>query len=142
MNRAKARKHKTWLTDQQKEAIRAEYAAGTERKKQLALRYNVALSTIGKIVAGVQKRKITIEVPGCPLRPRHLVVLGLLAQGKENADIADILGLSIVTIRCYAGEMYQILGISNRTAVVVLALREKWIDFPSEDDIPGYNTNE
>ena len=46
-----------------------------------------------------------------------------LARGKANRDIAEILGLSPRTVNKHLETIYDKLGVENRTAAAMLALR-------------------
>lgn len=50
-------------------------------------------------------------------------VLTWLARGKSNRDIAEILGLSPRTVNKHLETIYDKLGVENRTAAAMLALR-------------------
>jgi DNA-binding CsgD family transcriptional regulator len=52
------------------------------------------------------------------LTPRQRQLLGLLAAGHTNAQIARRLGLSEGTIRTHLENLYRRLGVSSRTAAV------------------------
>jgi DNA-binding NarL/FixJ family response regulator len=56
------------------------------------------------------------------LTARQAEVLGLMAQGKSNRDIADALGLSEGTVKIHLTAIFKSLGVSSRTqAMVVIA---------------------
>lgn len=55
------------------------------------------------------------------LSPREREVLQLLARGLTNAEIASELAISDGTVRNYVHKIYEILGVHNRTAVVLWA---------------------
>ncbi|MEM7500335.1 MAG: response regulator transcription factor, partial [Pseudomonadota bacterium] len=71
----------------------------------------------------------TTEPPGqrlassLKLTPREGEVLGWLADGKANRDIAAILGLSPRTVNKHLEQIYAKLEVENRTAAVAKALR-------------------
>jgi ATP/maltotriose-dependent transcriptional regulator MalT len=56
-----------------------------------------------------------------PLTPRELEVLGLMAQGRTNPEIAAELVLALGTVKWYASQIYSKLGVSNRTAAAARA---------------------
>lgn len=73
-----------------------------------------------------------IEVPFRPPQPTHearLVtererqILGLVADGLSNAEIAHRLTLSPATVKTHLQNIYTKLGISDRTGAAVKALR-------------------
>ncbi|HKX60262.1 MAG TPA: response regulator transcription factor, partial [Verrucomicrobiae bacterium] len=56
------------------------------------------------------------------LTPRAAEALLWLAQGKTNADIASILGISESTVKKHVQEMFEKLGVETRGAATVRAL--------------------
>ncbi len=56
-----------------------------------------------------------------PLTPREIEVLLLIAQGKTNQQIADAFVLSVGTVKWYSRQIYQKLGVDNRTQAVARA---------------------
>jgi DNA-binding NarL/FixJ family response regulator len=56
-----------------------------------------------------------------PLARRELEVLRLLARGKTNQEIAQILGLSALTVKTYVQRIIGKLGVSDRTQAAVRA---------------------
>ena len=62
-----------------------------------------------------------------PLTDREEEVLRLMAQGKENAEIAAELVITERTVKFHVGNTYAKLGVTSRTAAVVEALRRGWV---------------
>lgn len=56
------------------------------------------------------------------LTPRVAEVLLWVAQGKTNADIATILGISESTVKKHLVEIFQALGVETRSAATLRAL--------------------
>jgi DNA-binding NarL/FixJ family response regulator len=56
------------------------------------------------------------------LTPRVAEVLLWVAQGKTNADIAAILGISESTVKKHLLEIFQVLGVETRSAATLRAL--------------------
>jgi DNA-binding NarL/FixJ family response regulator len=50
-------------------------------------------------------------------------VLQLVAEGKTNKDIADLLVLSIKTVKVHRAHIMEKLGVHDRTDLVKHALR-------------------
>ncbi len=62
------------------------------------------------------------------ISPRELQIVGLLAEGMANKQIASQLGISDVTVKGYLQELYEKLGASDRAQAVAIALRHRLID--------------
>jgi DNA-binding CsgD family transcriptional regulator len=62
--------------------------------------------------------------PGQPhLSPRQKQVLALMAQGLTNSEIGADLGVTERTIKAYAQELYDKLGVRNRAGAVAEAAK-------------------
>jgi NarL family two-component system response regulator LiaR len=59
-----------------------------------------------------------------PLTPRELQVLRLVAQGRDNQEIADILVISETTVRTHVSNILGKLHLASRTQAALYALRE------------------
>lgn len=59
-----------------------------------------------------------------PLTQRELEVLRLLAQGRENREIAEQLVISEATVRTHVSNILGKLHLASRTQAVLYALRE------------------
>ena len=55
------------------------------------------------------------------LTPRELEILGLVATGHSNVDIASQLKLSVITVRNYVYRTYQKINVHSRAEAVVWA---------------------
>ena len=85
--------------------------------------------TIGAVrsIAQAAHQRICVlieQTDGAPeLSRRESEVLGWIAQGKSNTDIATILGLSPDTVRTYAKRIFEKLGVSDRVGAAIKALK-------------------
>jgi DNA-binding NarL/FixJ family response regulator len=69
-------------------------------------------------------RAPTREKPIEPLTEREREVLGLVAQGKANKEIARQLEISERTVRTHVSSILGKLGLASRTQAALYALRE------------------
>ena len=56
------------------------------------------------------------------LTPRETEVLDWVAEGKSNAEVAEILGTSPRTVQKHLEHIFQKLGVENRTAAAMRLL--------------------
>jgi DNA-binding NarL/FixJ family response regulator len=56
------------------------------------------------------------------LTPRERQVLGLMAQGKTNKEIAAVLVTSQGTVKTHVAHIFRKLGVSDRIGAVLAAL--------------------
>ncbi|HLZ62981.1 MAG TPA: protein kinase [Ktedonosporobacter sp.] len=76
--------------------------------------------------AGYGSGEATLSAsPGEHLTKREMDVLCLLAEGRTNAEIAEHLVLSVVTVNSYLRSIYGKLGVSSRTRAVRVAQEQK-----------------
>lgn len=69
-----------------------------------------------------------VSDPAAALTGRETQVVGLLAQGHSNRDIARVLFLSEATIKTHLVRIYRKLGTENRASTVSEAVRRGLID--------------
>ncbi|MDY7080259.1 MAG: response regulator transcription factor [Chloroflexota bacterium] len=62
------------------------------------------------------------------LTERERQVLQLLAEGLDNAAIAEALRVSVNTVRCHISHIYSKLGVADRAEAIVFVLRHKLIE--------------
>ena len=68
-----------------------------------------------------------------PLSPREIEILGFVAQGLSNKEIASILRISDQTVKNNITSILRKLHVNDRTQAVIYALRHGWIDLGSEE---------
>jgi len=61
------------------------------------------------------------DAPSTDLTPRELEVLKLMAEGSTNAEIADELVISEVTVKTHINHILTKLGLRDRAAAIVFA---------------------
>lgn len=59
------------------------------------------------------------------LTPRQNEVLIELGKGRSNQEIADVLGISVATVKLHVNAILQALGVRNRTEAAIIALQIK-----------------
>ncbi len=77
------------------------------------------IAPAGQAYAGVQEAGV-LE----PLTPREVQVLGLLAEGAGNKEIAARLNISEHTAKFHISSIFSKLGVSTRTEAVTRGYRE------------------
>jgi NarL family two-component system response regulator LiaR len=79
--------------------------------------------TIAKKMLQELKRPAQQPLTPDPLTEREVEILQLLAQGLENHEIADQLGLSDATVRSHVSNILSKLHLANRVQATLFALR-------------------
>jgi DNA-binding NarL/FixJ family response regulator len=67
------------------------------------------------------------EPPFQPLSEREMEVLGCMARGLSNKEIATALGISHQTVKNHVTSILHKLGVEDRTQAVLYALRYGWV---------------
>ena len=67
------------------------------------------------------------QPPGRPTA-RELAILAAVAEGRSNAEIGRRLGISPQTVKSHVSALLHRLGVPDRTAAVVRALQQNWLD--------------
>ena len=67
-----------------------------------------------------------------PLTPREVEVLGLVAKGMENPEIAENLVISEATVRTHVSNIMSKLHLASRTQAALYALREGFATLDNE----------
>jgi DNA-binding NarL/FixJ family response regulator len=75
------------------------------------------------------------ESPEPILTPREKEVLCLLAQGLDNAAIAQRLVVTKRTVQNHVSNIYDKLGATSRTAAAWFAVCRGWVQIPPEEDV-------
>ncbi|HEX7471530.1 MAG TPA: response regulator transcription factor [Candidatus Limnocylindrales bacterium] len=75
-------------------------------------------------VAARQAASDALRVP----TPREMEILGLVAEGLSNAEIAERLELRVKTVESQLRRLFDRYDVTSRTALVRLAVRQGWIE--------------
>jgi two-component system NarL family response regulator len=67
--------------------------------------------------------RLANRIPRSELSPRELEILGLIARGRSNREIANMLAISEGTVRVHASNVFAKLGCSDRAQAVSEAFR-------------------
>lgn len=79
------------------------------------------------------------ENPKCgapPLTARETEVLGHVAAGLQNKEVAHTLGLSVATVRNHVHNILDKLGVHSKLEAVALSFRNGWIDASARASAP------
>ncbi|QZD89360.1 autoinducer binding domain-containing protein [Qipengyuania aurantiaca] len=87
----------------------------------------VALTMVARAAHDRVCQLVTIEEGEVSLSQRELEVLRLIARGKSNTIIAQLLKISADTVGTYVKRLYAKLGASDRVGATVKALKLKLI---------------
>ena len=74
--------------------------------------------------------------PGLPahaLTARETEVVRLVVDGCSNDEIGQRLGVTVKTVEAHLGRMFVRAGVHSRTELAIRAVREGWLDLPSND---------
>lgn len=63
-----------------------------------------------------------------PSAPRERTVLGLVAKGTTNREIAKALFISEATVKTHLTHLYAKLGVNDRAAAVAVAYQRGILD--------------
>lgn len=81
-------------------------------------------SALAPVIAGRLLERM--RKPQLSLSGREIEVLGLVADGRSNAEIASALFVSETTVKSHLGHVFTKLGVTSRTAAVAEA-RERGV---------------
>jgi transcriptional regulator EpsA len=86
---------------------------------ELLLPYmHMALLRLSRASAIARDNVVDTPVTARPVSARETQVLFWLREGKSNDEIAQILGISALTVKNHLQRLYRLLGVSNRTHAI------------------------
>ena len=77
----------------------------------------------GRYLPPTMSQALASRMPDSSLSNREREVLGLMATGKSNREIANNLGITEATVKCHVSVILGRLNASDRTQAVVIALQ-------------------
>jgi DNA-binding NarL/FixJ family response regulator len=81
---------------------------------------------VERIVDGIRDSIFSGPEPSV-LTARELEILGFVARGAKNREIADELAVSEQTVKNHLSSIFHKLGVPNRTHAVTYAARQGWL---------------
>ena len=78
--------------------------------------------------AGTAAPVKTGKTPGSDLTARERDLLNLLARGLSNQEISASLEIAVPTVKFHVSNVMSKLGVENRTAAVLMALRHRLVE--------------
>jgi two-component system response regulator DegU len=73
---------------------------------------------------------------GIDLTPREFQIIRLLAEGFDNAAIAERLTVTKRTVQNHISNIYGKLGVASRSEAMLYAIRSGWVHVPSGENVP------
>ena len=77
----------------------------------------------GRYLPPTMSQALASRLPDSSLSHREREVLGLMAKGKSNREIARNLGITEATVKCHVSVILGRLNASDRTQAVVIAIQ-------------------
>jgi DNA-binding CsgD family transcriptional regulator len=66
--------------------------------------------------------------PARPLSAREAEIVGWLREGKSNDEMAQILGISALTVKNHLQRIYRLLGVGNRAHALARCLELRLLE--------------
>ncbi|MBX7222276.1 MAG: response regulator transcription factor [Blastocatellia bacterium] len=80
------------------------------------------------MLEGFLRNGVAGEIPKDPLTSRERQIVQLLAEGKSNKEIADLLDISVKTIETHRGRILTKLNLHSMSDLVRYAIRNQLIE--------------
>lgn len=101
-----------------RDQIHADVAAGG---------YDARIADAALAAAGIESARRGTSGAPCGLSERELEVLGWVARGKTNKEIAIVLGLSPKTVQHHVAHIYEKIGVYSRAGAAIFAMEQRLI---------------
>lgn len=72
-----------------------------------------------------EPEEVAFEKSLAALSPRQREVLALIAEGKSNREVAEALCISEGTVKNYVTRILEVVGVSDRTKLAILLVRQQ-----------------
>lgn len=111
-------------------AVRGEAALQVLDRDTGELELTAALATFRRLGAHPDVRRVETRLSGSPASPlsaREREVLGLVARGHSNREVAAALVLSEHTVARHLSNIYAKLGVGSRAAATAFAYQHSWM---------------
>lgn len=95
--------------------------------------YQLAPEIAGKLVGNLKMHGKTTEPSTYDLTKRELEVLGLIATGATNREIADKLFVSEGTVKNHVSNILNRLGLRDRMQAAIFAIEHDLVSQPDRD---------
>ena len=83
-----------------------------------------------RIIAEMQGAGLDTHLARIQLSNRELEVLKLIASGKNNQEISELLNIAVKTVRCHVSNILSKLHLRDRTQAAVMAWQQGLVDAP------------
>lgn len=70
--------------------------------------------------------------PGNPITKRAFQALQLVAQGLNNEEISQSMGISEKTVKNHLANVLAVLQVRNRTEAVITSIQNGWMEVPKQ----------
>lgn len=94
------------------------------------LRRMTYLDGVGAVGANSDVRETGVKyihTPSSPLTRREAEVLRLMAEGKSNKAIGEMLFISEKTVKNHVSSILQKMEVDDRTQAVIVAIKKGWV---------------
>ena len=110
------------------DAIRGVHRGESRLTPQIARKVLDQFRHLSDIAPKPEYRPPVEEDPAAALNERETKILQLIAEGKSNKDVANLLNLSVYTVDAHRGRIMEKLHAGSRTELAVMALRQRRVE--------------